>query len=191
MFKSLSLALAVAATPVSALAGVVVDVEEVDGNVVMSASGTLDLSAWSFAYPGLTSANVSRHLFVVGPADTIHDVYESPAGYAAPDNLQPNFLFHLADFGSGDLFGLAGIADEALLEVPSNYSSGSPLQGSATYLDTTVAGLDLLPGEFTWTWASPTTGGSDFFTVRITAVPEPTSVGLLAAGSILALTRRR
>jgi hypothetical protein len=63
--------------------------------------------------------------------------------------------------------------------------SGDSIHNTATWDNTTIRGLGLTPGTYIWTWGSGTT--ADFVEVDIpspTAVPEPSSLTLLAPGAL-------
>ena len=61
-----------------------------------------------------------------------------------------------------------------------NYVSGTPISSTSEYDNTTIQGLGLNPGTYTYTWG---TGGSDpFLTVHI--VPEPSSAIEAVVGAV-------
>ena len=53
------------------------------------------------------------------------------------------------------------------------------LSDTATWDDTTISGLGLTPGTYTWTWGSGAT--ADSFVINIPPVPEPTTLTLLGS----------
>ncbi len=96
-------------------------------------------------------------------------------------------------FGSGGIFpatsgsstapndtgaGVIGSSDQLL--VPGGYFPGTPFTETDTWANTTIAGLGLTPGTYTWTWGSG--ANADFLEVVIPAVPEPASLTLLGIG---------
>jgi hypothetical protein len=87
----------------------------------------------------------------------------------------PN-IFENPSFGSGDLFGV--VADngigQSLLVLPSNYVSGTSLNGTSRFSGFTLANLGLSPGVFSWTWG--TNSNADSLELRIEPVPAPAPV---------------
>ena len=87
-----------------------------------------------------------------------------------------------ATVDSGDFAGIIGA--NSVIEVNHLYVSGTSISGSATWANTTIQGLGLTPGSYTWTWGSA--AGADFFTVNsLSPVPEPSS--LILAGTAIGI----
>ncbi len=76
-----------------------------------------------------------------------------------------------------------------LLNLPSNYISGTFVSNSATFDNTTIAALELTDGTYAWTWGSG--ADADSFVVNIGApsadVPEPASILMFVPATLLAL----
>ena len=66
--------------------------------------------------------------------------------------------------GSGSTFGILSNATNRNLLVPTGYVSGSFISGSTTYQTSTIAGMGLAPGTYTWSWG---TGGNTSTIVMI------------------------
>jgi hypothetical protein len=71
--------------------------------------------------------------------------------------------------------------------VPQDFTGGSQ-SASMTFDNTTIAGLGLVPGTFTWSWTAAASTRDDSFGIKVgttTAVPGPTIgaglPGLIAA----------
>lgn len=73
-----------------------------------------------------------------------------------------------ASSSTGDKAGVAPAINRLI--VPNGYVSGTPLASSATWVGTTIAGLGLTPGTYTWTWAG------DSFIVNVGMAPPPPAV---------------
>ena len=56
--------------------------------------------------------------------------------------------------GSGSSFGVINNPTNRSLYVPVGYVSGSFISGSTTYQTSTIAGMGLAPGTYTWSWGS-------------------------------------
>lgn len=74
------------------------------------------------------------------------------------------------------------------IHVPVGYTSGSPLNGTATFANHSIASLGLTPGTYVWSWPTD----SITLNVGASAVPEPSSFALLGlVASLGYLFRRR
>ena len=75
--------------------------------------------------------------------------------------------------------------------VPTGYTSGSALSGSATFDSTTLSAMGLTSGTYTASWGSGAT--ADSVTLEVgSAVPEPATFALLLLPlTALGLARRR
>jgi len=169
--------------PGPARATVIVTALEVGGDVVLSGSGTLDLSAWTLiattiAYGVMGPSNPS---LVIGPAvaDSVDEYFLTGPVASSPFGPGPNAS---ATSGSGDKFGIAN-----LIFVPSGYVSGDPLSGASTYAGSSFASLGMAPGSYTWSWGAGASADS-----MVLQVPEPSLAALAIAGAVgLALRGRR
>ncbi len=97
-----------------------------------------------------------------------------------------------ASSATGDYFGIYVDGSGTYLVAPTGYSSGSHLSGSATWDNTTISGLGMTPGTYTWNWGSGAT--ADSLEVIIPAsVPEPSTAALavIGAGVIATYIRSR
>jgi len=174
-FATLVLSLAVAGP---ARATVLVTALEVGGDVVLTGSGSLDLTGTvlfnTVAPSGYLAPNTAQLILSGGSPMGQYIV----AGLASPGPFGTGGGV-LASSASGDAFGIANY-----VFAPSGYVSGSPLSGSATWAGQSFASLGLNPGTYTWTWPA------DSF---VLVVPEP-ALAALAAAALLGLglrSRRR
>jgi hypothetical protein len=164
--------------PATAEAGVVLDIQQVAGNVVATATGTVDLSALSIIETGTPGNGMLPAFGVVQVGTTLveDNVWGNIAG---PASFGPGTgLFEHSSSHSGDFFGVAGKGQG--IEVSTTYVSGAPLSGTATWADATFSSLGLTPGTYNYTWGSGPT--ADTLTVNI--VPEPASLWLGVIGSV-------
>jgi hypothetical protein len=164
---------------------------QVGNNVMVSGSGTFDLTnlTLNVANNGVGGNGIHpsvSNLFVGPTTPPNVDVY---AGLTGPSS-----------FGSGGSTAeSSGSGNEVLLQfnsqfflgVPANYVSGSALADNATYSSATLASLGITPGTYTYTWGSGPHADS---LVINAAVPEPGTSALALFGGaavLLSATRRR
>ena len=182
-------ALALALCAASAQADVTITIDEVGPDVVASESGTINLTGLTFFGSGTLITPVvepSSAVVTMGLPNTGSDLYQ---GLTGPSSFGPGGPIS-ASSGSGTPFGVQG--DGGFLVVPSGYVSGHGLSSTATFDNTTISGLGLTPGTYTFDLPQ------DTITVQIsptTAVPEPSTtlavaVGMLAGLGVWARRRR-
>ena len=168
----------ISAVPARAL--VTVTVSEVGGDVVMSGSGSLNVSA--LAYIGGTGytygidPDTSTFLINPGPISALYQ-----GGFSLPAALGPGTANILPNSGSGDQFGIALYYGTPTLFVPGylgggTYTDGTGISSTSTYVGQTLSSLGLTPGNYTWSWGSG--GNADSITMQIgsSAAPGPASV---------------
>lgn len=155
---------------------VIITAVETGGNLVISGSGTLNLSGLTFAgtsdatagalgngnvrvgdhNPGSPQINVDKYSGLSGPSSGIVD---------------GSGILRTSNSGIGDDFGVLWLSQQ--LEVPVGYVSGNFLSGSSTWLGETFATAGLYEGTYQWTWSS------DSITFQV--VPIPAAVWLFAS----------
>lgn len=173
------------ATP--ARAALTIDIQQFGGDVVASASGSLDLSGLSL----VTSSGSTSIALVYPSAGTI------AVGTPGSSTVYTGFST-IGSLGSGGFTaansytGTLTEADKAdgYIFLPHNYSSGTQLNGTATWTSTTLSTLGLTAGSsLVYSWSG------DSITVNVlTPVPEPAMAMLPAFGTLLLLAiwqRRR
>jgi MYXO-CTERM domain-containing protein len=177
-----------------ALAGVIIAISEVGDNVVVDASGSVNLSALTRLGDGAAFADVEGGLGQVAVGSTTPGDFNVWGIASGPATFGPGGPF-TASSGSGDTFGVEGSGGfvKPVLLLPTTYVSGSGLSASDTYSNTSIAALGLTPGTYTYTWGTGAT--ADSLTVVIGSVPEPSSLAMAATAvgmlGVLALHRRR
>lgn len=97
--------------------------------------------------------------------------------------------------GIGDLVGIQPIgAFAVMLWVPTGYTSGAELVGTATYLGESIGSLGLTAGVYTYIIRNSEDEETGTFTVNVAPgapVPEPTSLLLFGSGAAGLLVRMR
>lgn len=203
--------LAVAAASLSAQAQTIAiqAVQDASG-VTISYSGSVDLSGYfpiSY-FPNINSTQVRTSSGVfsdlsLGASGDTSDTYQFSGGFNAPLwSPAPNAAIN-GTSKTGDVLryrtevtdaspppgGGTDYFPYAFLSVPSGYSSGSALSGSATFPGQTLGSLGLAAGQ-TLTYNYP----ANTFTINasVSAVPEPSEWTALGAGmcGVVALVRR-
>lgn len=169
------------AMPGLAHAAAIITVRQVGPDVVLTGSGTMDItgvsqllqSNWVLPGNGNTSARVGG-----GGNAWAFSYATGPSSFGPPGGTSANSV-------SGDMFGVTPFNGRFF--VPADYVSGTPLFGTAIHQNRTLAGMGMDEGIYTFSWGSG--ANTDTLTVDI-AIPEPASMSLLALGGLL-LARRR
>jgi hypothetical protein len=190
-WKAFPAAVLVLVSPHAAMAQVIVNFQQIGGNVVATGSGSIDTTNLTLVGNTNNSAFVWANFplggsifstaIIGGTAIVPEDVY---SGITGPSNFGSGGQF-FATSGSGDVFGV--LAND-VLDVPAGYASGSPLSATSTWSGATISNLGLTPGSYTWTWGSgPPT---DSFTLNIGVVPEPGALTMVLAAGLAGICTR-
>jgi hypothetical protein len=181
--------------PNSAHADMFIDITQVRSDVVASASGSINLAALTAIeqigtggafVTGTYAAGGSALAF--GPASNTQ--VEGYSGITDPATFGARGDFD-ATSGSGDAVATTPGLGLAQLYVPVGYVSADPLSDTDTWSGTTIAALGLTDGTYTYTWGSGATADSLTLNIGpVSAVPEPGSIYLAAAGGAMLLFRR-
>ncbi len=162
----------------------VIDFTEVGGNVVVTASGEIDLTGLSYQYSTYAPTEIvpSEATVLIGTASGAVDVY---TGISGPTPFGTGGTT-AASSGSGGTFGI----NDTVLDLPGGYVSGTSLSSSSTFDGATFASLGLTPGTYVYTWGDPNT-----LTINVASgVPEPSTWAMLLLGfagiSFLAYRRK-
>ena len=171
-------------------ADLIVSFVEAGGNVISTVDGTVDTTDLFNAgdVPETISIRPSLGTFFVGAQSGIaheHFFVPASAGRSGPNSFGPGG-FTAADSGTGSFIGFTANSGNFNLYVPEQYTSGSFISGSASYLNETFDSLGLTPGTYVWT------AGNNTITATISAVPEPSfAVVAIASCGWLSMRRRR
>ena len=168
------------------VAGSEIFIYESGSDVAVSGEGTVDLSGLSLGpgpieltVNGLDASGDESPAVTVGSPGGDVLFYCAPAGPASFGSGSTA----TTSVGSGDQWGLYGIAGTMCLLLPDGYTSGAFLSGTATYENTDLTALGLTKGEYVYTW------GSDKLTLIVGARPGPVApVPTLPFYALLALT---
>ena len=178
-------------------AAVTVTVTEAGGNVVFSASGTLNTTGLTYDAGGLTSAGIRPDPPSTNSDHTVWTLGADPGtglatdGYLGFSNfggiIGPGTSFIAATSGTGDRFG---INDEYLI-LPEGFVSGASIASSSVFASADFSTLGLSEGTYVWDWGDG--DGLNGDTLTLTVVPEPATTGLIAGLALLgfAAYRRR
>jgi hypothetical protein len=139
--------------------GLSVTIVESDGNVVMSASGSLNIndltlvnpSAGPFEFGGL---GVSTATFLMGTNGINAAQY---SGFTTtPPNFGPGGVGGSQTSVSGNIFGVIkqGPTAPYSLLVPVGYTTGTAISSSQTFNGQSFVSFGLTPGTYTYTWGS-------------------------------------
>jgi hypothetical protein len=180
-----------------ASAALLLRVDQVGSDVVVSGSGTANLAALTNDGTDNTWTNyLTDSEIYAGPdafANGSVSLYSGIAG-PSPFGNDSSFLQVPDAVGSsGDLFGILTANSSAIstnqLVLPLGYVSGASLSGTSTFANLSIAELGLTPGQVsTWSWGS----GGDADSLRLEVAPAPAPfLGALVAFRMAKRLRRR
>ena len=145
-----------------------ITIQEVGGNVVWTATGTLNLGGLTYnstQVGGGIGFDANARLFASGLANPNIDIYNGSI-------TLPSAFGTGGGAGTSATGSYIGIFGTPSLYVPAGYVSGAALSGVTTYSSTTLATLGLTVGTYTYSWGSG--GNADTLTLSIGASPTPT-----------------
>lgn len=166
-----------------AKADLVITFAQSGANVVANGTGSLNFSDLTFQNFDFSNSyvNASAGAVLLGSSGSYADYYGSISG---PTTFGSGLNF-LADSSTSTAPGSTGAGVDGAtgqLLVPGGYFPGDPFTVSATWDNTTIAGLGLTPGTYVWTWG--TGASADSLEVIIPGTPEPSSLILLGSGAL-------
>jgi hypothetical protein len=142
----------------SAPSGLSITIVESGGNVVMSASGSLNINDLILVSPstgpyGGGGLGVSTATFLMGTTGVNYALY---SGFTTtPSNFGPGGAGGGSTSTSGDVFGVIFQgAPPYELVVPVGYTTGTAISSTQTFNSASFASLGLTPGTYSYTWGS-------------------------------------
>jgi len=161
--------------------GLSVTIVESGGNVVMSASGSLNINDLTLVSPsvgplGTGGLGVNTATFLMG-ANVAATQY---SGFTtSPSNFGPGGGGASPTSTSGNIFGVVkfdGPTGTPSLLVPTGYTTGTAISSTQTFSGQTFSSFGLTPGTYTYTWGSGANADSINVVVGGAGVtPTPTS----------------
>ena len=156
---------------------------ESNGNVVMTASGSLNINDLTLVNPtsgpyGGGGIGVTTATFLIATAGLSAAQY---SGFTStPSNFGPGGAGASPSSVSGDIFGVIfqGAPPYSLL-VPTGYTTGTAISSTQTFVSQTFSSLGLTPGTYTYSWGSGANADSINVVVGgagVTPTPTATSV---------------
>jgi hypothetical protein len=167
-------------TPTSggAPSGFMVTISEVGSDVVVTASGSLNINDLTFVSTsalGGAGLGVNTATFIMGANgnfNTYSGFTSSPSNFGTGGGAPPSST-------SGDIFGcIYPGTPPHQLAVPVGYTTGANISSTMTFNGQTLSSLGLVSGTYTYTWGSG--GNADSISVVVggpspTPTPTPTS----------------
>lgn len=160
-----------------------VTVAEVGNDVVFTMTGTIDLT-------GLTPGSDSSHTAGIDPAGG------SVSMGAGTTDSYTGFFAVPGSFGTGGFVAASSYSGDHVaftqtaLYVPDGYVSGSFLNGTITFANSTFASLGLTQNIYAWVWGE--TEGQNVMALEIfSEVPEPSACVIWLALAVSIAAGRR
>ncbi len=172
-------ALIVLAVPLSAQALITIEMQQVGPNVVVTGSGTANVTALTLDSVSLGSTIwpvfLPESLVVIGSGLT------SPwlGSLSGPANFGTSATASFSDSDTGDRIGIVA---KKLVYLPMGYVSGTAVSGMSTWNNKSFVSLGVTPGNYVWTWGSGNTADSLVLNIGMAPVPEPGAAVLMLAG---------
>lgn len=185
----------------NAFAGIVFTVDGTGPNLVISATGSLNLAGLTntgtnFTYnSGLTY--IRPRTITTGTTNfdgyTSSPTFFTEGGALTTQVFPTGPAFLAATSASGDYVAFQLGGANPLLYFPAGYTSNSPVNGSATYSGQTLASVGMTPST-AWKWFLGA-NGDDSQSISVVAVPEPSAYVIafaaIAGGSVLYGRRKK
>jgi hypothetical protein len=149
---------------------------ESGSNILMSYSGTLDLTGLDFVQnlnPGSGGVGAAQGAFGIGPSGVPNVSLYTGATFSYPSNFGTGGGGPSSVTGTGDYFGVfSGLYPTNTLVVPTGYTSGNFIQGTTTLSGSSFTSLGINTGNYNYSWGA---GAGQSFVLTIGGVgPTPT-----------------
>ena len=174
-------------------AALVLQVEQLGNDVVISGNGSANISALTNVgnYNEWTNVLTDSQI-AAGPDAFNNGLVTLWSGITGPVSFgsDPNFAQN-PDSGSGALFGIiaSNLTPSPQIFLPQGYISGASLVGTSTFLNSSLTSLGFVPGStFTWSWGSG--GTTDSLVLNVVPGPLPIAGASLAFAQSRLLRRR-
>jgi hypothetical protein len=155
---------------------------ESGSNILMSYSGTLDLTGLDFVEninPGSGGVGAAQGAFGIGPSGVPNVSLYTGATFSYPSNFGTGGGSPSSVTGTGDYFGVfSGLYPTNTLVVPTGYTSGNFIQGTTTLSASTFSSLGMSAGTYNYSWGA---GSGQSFVLTIGGAgptPTPTSTSV-------------
>jgi hypothetical protein len=174
LFTAALVSFAALSTP--ARAELVIDINQQGSNVVATGFGTVDTSDLTPVATGAGTASVfgNSGTVVINSGNFVAYTVSGPTSFGSVGGAD-------ASSSSGSVFGLFGFFQQMIL--PTGYISDSFISGTEQFNNTTIAGLELTPGTYTYTFGTGQDADSVVVNIgNVSAVPEPSTWAMLILG---------
>jgi hypothetical protein len=184
-------------------AAIIIDVNEVGGNVSAYYSGSIDLSSTLGKEADRNSSN-PMNFWSTGADGAIQyymrngstdDYNLNMTSYSGGALFSVGWEDHAGTFaGDAILFDINAASGYGQVWLKDDYISGEEISGEFLYSGHTFASMHINTGVYHWTWEN--SGNTDSLTVRVgqasTPIPEPSIIALFAVGLVgIGFVRRR
>ena len=168
-------------TTVTPVSGFTINIYESGSDVVMTASGSLNINDLTFVNNsnlGGSGIGINTATFIMGSNGSF-DTYSGIT--TTPTNFGTGFGAG-ASSTSGDIVGVIVNGEPPyFLAVPAGYVSGTQLSSIQTFTGQTFSSLGLTPGTYTYTWGSG--ANADAINVIIGVAPVTTTTTTSSGGT--------
>jgi hypothetical protein len=154
---------------------------ESGSNILMSYSGTLDLTGLDFVQnttSGSGGVGAAQGAFGIGPSGALDISLYTGATFSYPSNFGTGGGAPSSVTGTGDYFGVfSGLYPTNTLVVPTGYTSGNFIQGTTTLSGSSFTSLGINTGNYNYSWGAGV-GQSFVLTIGgagVTPTPTQTS----------------